>query len=152
MLILFTIIFILSSYSEIRPKNGVIEIGKKYSIISGVVDVDYYNNSMGTPQGKYKKITKFDSDYYYQLIGSYPDEMIIETMVESDCEVDRVGEYEFHAILTMVEGEYNEYGRATMNDYLEICHIRWDFIQSFEQRNRQIKLDQVLDNLDIFKL
>jgi len=130
--------------------DDVIDIGKTYNIISGVVDVDNYYNSLGTYQGNIKKIKKFNEESYYQLIGNAPDEMIIETMVESDCEVDKSGEYEFYAVLSYVEGETDDCGRYTMRDYLEISHIRWNLIQTFEQRDRQYKLDQILESDNIF--
>ena len=130
--------------------DDVIDIGKTYTIISGVVDVDNYYNSLGTYQGNIKKIKKFNEESYYQLIGNAPDEMIIETMLESDCEVDKSGEYEFYAVLSYVEGETDDCGRYTMRDYLEIAHIRWNLIQTFEQRDRQYKLDQILESDNIF--
>ena len=96
----------------------------------------------------------FKSDNYWVVMGRGTDEMIIETMSEAVCDVDREGEYEFKAILKWVPGDYDERGCPTMRDYLEVEHIEFDFIQTFQQRERQEKLDLVLSKEleDLFKL
>ena len=127
--------------------DDVIDISKKYIIITGVVDVKRITEKFGQHEHTLKKIHNFNEDSYFILIGNSPDEMIIESMSELDCDdVDREGEYEYHAVLTWSCGDYDEYGRCTMRDYLDVDHIRWNLIQTFEQRERQFKLDQILED------
>jgi predicted SprT family Zn-dependent metalloprotease len=65
-------------------------------------------------------------------------------MSEFVCDVDKDGEYEFKAVLKWVPGEYDERGCSTMRDYLEVEHIEFNLIQTFQQRERQSKLDEIL--------
>lgn len=134
-----------SSYDSLL--DGVISISKKYIIITGVVDVRKVTEKFGQHEHTLKKIENFNEESYWVIIGNPQDEMIIETMSELDCDdVDKEGEYEFHAVLTWMNGDYDEYGRCTMRDYLDVDHLRWNLIQTFEQRERQFKLDQILED------
>ena len=95
----------------------------------------------------------FKSNNYWVVMGRGTDELIIEAMSDVVCEVEREGEYEFKALLKWVPGDYDERGCPTMRDYLEIEHIEFDFVQTFQQRERQEKLDLVLSKEleDLFK-
>jgi len=120
--------------------DDILELNKQYVVISGfgdIITLDYGNST-----DRYFK--EFTEDNYYVIMGKYNDDMIIESMRESHS-VDRDGEYSFDALLKYVPGDYDEYGRSTMRDCLEIVWIEWSFNQTFEQRDRQYKLDNLFD-------
>ena len=58
------------------------------------------------------------------------------------------GEYSFDMIFKWVPAEYDEH-RLMSPGYLELEYTNWKFIQTFEQREREIKLNKILD-LDFF--
>jgi hypothetical protein len=95
----------------------------------------------------------FNKDSFWVVMGRGTEELIVEAMSEYVCDVDRDGEYEFKAILKWIPGDYDERGCPTMRDYLEVEHIEFNLIQTFQQRERQSKLDEILnkDLEDIFK-
>jgi len=95
---------------------------------------------------------EFKSDNYWVVMGRGTDEMIIEAMSQAVCEVDCEGEYEFKAVLKWVPGEYDEFGRCIMRDYLELEYIEFHFIQTFLEREREEKLDDLLNFDDLFKI
>lgn len=94
----------------------------------------------------------FKSDSYWVILGRGTDEMIIETMSEVVCEVEREGEYEFKAVLKWIPGEYDERGRCIMRDYLELEHIEFHFIQTFLEREREGKISDLLDFDNLFDI
>ena len=126
--------------------EGILEMNKQYVVISGIGDIIFLH---GTPI-----FTNFTKDNYWVILGNHSnDDMIIESMTVDGAEhVDREGEYSFDAILKYVPGDYDEYGRCTMRDYLEIAYIDLKFNQTFEQRERQSRLDELLqkDMEDLF--
>ena len=124
--------------------EDVLEMNKRYVVISGFGDIIFLD---GSPIFK-----GFTKDNYWVIMGNNNDDMIVEAiMMDGATDADREGEYNFNAILKNVPGEYDEYGRCTLRDTLEIAWIELDFIQTFEQRERQNKLDELLfldvDNL-----
>lgn len=129
--------------------DDVIDLGKKYTIISGYCDVINHESQ------HHKCIKKIDKDSYYTIIGCFDDEMIEECISEYEIDYDEIieGEYNFYAVFTYDGGDVDEYGRYTMRPYLEVEYIRWDFIQTFEQRDRDFKLNQILESdFDIFNI
>lgn len=135
--------------------EDVLEFDEQITIIRGFGDVIIDPSKARTlgylPEEMIFK--EFKSDNYWVVMGRGTEELIIEAMSEYVCDVDRDGEYEFKAILKWVPGDYDERGCPTMRDYLEVEHIEFDFIQTFQQRERQLKLDEILsDELeDLFK-
>ena len=126
--------------------EDILEMNKRYVVISGFGDIIFLD---GSPIFK-----GFTKDNYWVIMGSDNDDMIVEAIMMDGAEhVDREGEYNFDAILKNVPGEYDEYGRCTMRGYLEIAWIELNFIQTFEQRDRQHKLDELLakDMENLFK-
>lgn len=134
--------------------DGVIEIEERLTIITGFVDVKYANwtDAVGHEQ-KSLSIVNFNKDSYWILLGRGTDEMIIESIINYDINVDvnREGEYRFWAVLKYNSADYHEY-RMISPSYLDCEHIRWEFIQSFEQRDRQNKLDNLLLNDEFYDL
>jgi hypothetical protein len=126
--------------------EDILELDERITIIRGFGDViidPLKTRTLGyLPEEMIFK--DFNKGSYWVVMGRGTDEMIVETMSEATCEVEREGEYEFKAILKWVPGDYDERGCPTMRDYLEVEHIEFDFIQTFQQRERQEKLDLVL--------
>jgi len=119
--------------------EDILELDEKVTIIRGFGDVIIDPSKARTlgylPEEMIFK--EFKSDNYWIVMGRGTDELIVEAMSEAVCEVEREGEYEFKAILKWVPGDYDERGCPTMRDYLEVEHIEFDFIQTFQQRERQ---------------
>ena len=134
--------------------EDVLELDEQITIIRGISDIimdPLKSHPLGyLPEERIFK--DFNKDSFWIVMGRGTEELIVESMSESVCDVDRDGEYEFKAILKWVTGDYDEYGRCTMRDYLEVEHIEFDFIQTFQQRERQLKLDEILskDLVDFF--
>ena len=139
--------------------EDILELDEQITIIRGFGDIVIDPSKARTlgylPEEMIFK--EFKSDNYWIVMGRGTDELIVEAMSELVCgvtfQVEREGEYEFKAVLKWVPGEYDERGCPTMRDYLEVEHIEFDFIQTFQQRERQQKLDLILtkEMEDLFK-
>ena len=126
--------------------EDVLELDEQITIIRGISDIimdPLKSHPLGyLPEERIFK--DFNKDSFWIVMGRGTEELIVESMSECVCDVDRDGEYEFKAILKWVPGDYDEYGRCTMRDYLEVEHIEFNLIQTFQQRERQSKLDEIL--------
>lgn len=72
------------------------------------------------------------------------DGLISETMVNSNfSEVDREGEYEFKAVLSWDSGDKNH------NGYFILEYIEFSFIQTLQERDRNLKIDHILSDSGI---
>ena len=118
--------------------EDVLELDEQITIIRGISDIimdPLKSHPLGyLPEERIFK--DFDKDSFWIVMGRGTEELIVESMSESVCDVDRDGEYEFKAILKWVPGDYD--------DYLEVEHIEFNLIQTFQQRERQSKLDEIL--------
>ena len=134
--------------------EDILELDEQVTIIRGISDIimdPLKSHPLGyLPEERIFK--DFNKDSFWIVMGRGTDELIVEAMSEYVCDVDRDGEYDFKAILKWVPGDYDEYGRCTMSSYLEVEHIEFNLIQTFQQRERQSKLDEILskDLEDIF--
>lgn len=113
------------------------EINDKFTIIQGVFDIikrkdtnDYIVSSI--------------ENSYWVLIGKCSEEMINESFEDYQFDVEREGEYFIEAVLRYYKPEYED-GRCTMRDYLDVEYINLTFQQSFEEREREFKLNEILD-------
>ena len=126
--------------------EDVLELDEQITIIRGISDIimdPLKSHPLGyLPEERIFK--DFNKDSFWIVMGRGTEELIVESMSESVCDVDRDGEYEFKAILKWVPGDYDERGCPTMRDYLELEHIEFNLIQTFQQRERQSKLDEIL--------
>ena len=135
--------------------EDILELDEQITIIRGISDIimdPLRSHPLGyLPEERIFK--DFNKDSFWVVMGRGAEELIVEAMSEYVCDVDRDGEYEFKAILKWVPGDYDERGCPTMRDYLEVEHIEFNLIQTFQQRERQSKLDKILnkDLEDIFK-
>lgn len=134
--------------------EDILELDERITIIRGFADVvidPLKARTLGyLPDEMIFK--DFKSDSYWVILGRGTDEMIIETMSEAVCEVEREGEYEFKAVLKWIPGEYDERGRCIMRDYLEVEYIEFHFIQTFLERERESKISDLLDFDNLFDI
>jgi hypothetical protein len=125
--------------------EDILELDERITIIRGISDIimDPLRHPLWyLPEERIFK--DFNKDSFWIVMGRGTDELIVESMSEFVCDVDKDGEYEFKAVLKWVPGEYDERGCPTMRDYLEVEHIEFNLIQTFQQRERQSKLDEIL--------
>jgi len=134
----------------------IMDIHDNWTAIVGCIDIVKLDNNF-TIKRPYNsdKVNKLANDFtqddFWTIIGKGQPELIIEALNEYDFEVDREGFYEIKALLKWIPGDYDEYGRCTMRDYLDIEHIELNFISTFEARDRDSKLDKILSD-DFYKL
>jgi len=120
--------------------EDILELSERLCVVSGFGDIYQDDTSMGD-----RVFKNFNSDNFWILMGKGSEEMIIESINYHVCEVDIDGEYQFDAVLKWVPGEYDG-SHVISRDYLEIAYIELKFVQTFEQRERQAKLDNLLKN------
>jgi hypothetical protein len=129
--------------------EDLMEFDKHLVVIIGQSDI------ITSPEPGIRLFKNLKADNFWRIIGRGEDSHIIEALSEYEIvNLDCDGEWEFKAVLKWSPSEYDDYGRLTMRGYLDIKHIEFRFIQTFQQRERQIKLDQILTNEfdDLFKL
>ena len=66
-------------------------------------------------------------------------------MKEETLNVDLEGEYEFKSIMKWEPPDYDSYGRCIYPGSLIVEHIELTFIQTFTQRERNSKLENLFD-------
>ena len=129
----------------------IMDIHDNWTAIVGCIDIVKLDNNF-TIKRPYNsdKVNKLANDFtqddFWTIIGKGQPELIIEALNEYDFEVDREGFYEIKALLKWIPGDYDEYGRCTLRDYLDIEHIELNFISTFEARDRDSKLDKILSD------
>ena len=129
----------------------IMYIHDNWTAIVGCIDIVKLDNNF-TIKRSYNsdKVNKLANDFtqddFWTIIAKGPPELIIEALNEYDFEVDREGFYEIKALLKWIPGDYDEYGRCTLRDYLDIEHIELNFISTFEARDRDSKLDKILSD------
>lgn len=112
--------------------EDVIELNDSISVVRGYGDISD------------KKFIGLTSENFWILIGKINQDDIIEMLNEYDCDVDKSGEYSFDFVTKYYSGDYDEYGRCICRGYYDIEYIDFKFIQTFEQRNRENKLNELL--------
>lgn len=128
------------SYKQIL--EDILELDKRVVVVVGHADITNH----AAYHYYFKDLT---SENFWRVIGRGDDNLILESFNEWECDVDLEGEYEFKAVLRWESADYDEYGRCTMTSYLEIEHIEFNFIQTFKERERESKLNEIFsDRLD----
>ena len=129
----------------------IMDIHDNWIAIVGCIDIIYFRYRFSV-KTEYNSVdtnrlaNRLSNDDFYIIIGKGNTDMIIETLSEHEFEVGKEGFYEIKSLLKWTPGDYDEYGRCTMRDYLEIEHIELNFISTFEARDREYKLNQILSN------
>jgi hypothetical protein len=134
--------------------EDVLEIEESITVIIGYADIIGYSDITNNTTYNYYFKDDLTNESFWRVIGRGDDDLILESLQEFQCEVDMEGEYEFKSVLKWIPGDYDEYGRCTMRDYLEIEHIEFKFIQTFQERERESKLSKILSDEfeDLFKI
>jgi hypothetical protein len=129
----------------------IMDIHDNWTAIVGCIDIVKLDNNFTIKRpynsDKVNKLANyFTQDDFWTIIGKGQPELIIDALNEYDFEVDREGFYEIKALLKWIPGDYDDYGRCTLRDYLDIEHIELNFISTFEARDRDSKLDKILSD------
>jgi len=130
--------------------DDAIEFNKKYTILTGVIDVvNKYDKLSSKLHPAVEFVIHEINDNSFWVVSGYPDiEMIKDAFIDLDVNVDRDGEYDFKALLLYESGDCDEFGRIIGRAYLYVEYINLTFIQSFESRERESKINSILsDNL-----
>jgi hypothetical protein len=122
--------------------DNVLEVYNQYTIVQGVVDISPINGLLG-PNGKNLYYITNINDYY-TIIGKGIDEDILGALHYHECDVEIDGEYSFKAVLKWEEGEYDEYNGPYSISYLYIDYIEFNFQQTFKEREREQKINDIL--------
>ena len=116
--------------------EDVLELDKEFVIVIGCADISE------------RLFKDLKSDNFWRVIGRGEDEDIIESLSEFNIDnIDCDGEYDFKAVLKWTPSEYDDCGRITMRSYLEVEYTELKFIQTFQQRERDLKLDDIFNTL-----
>ena len=124
--------------------NYVLELDEEIAVIIGYSDIAHKE---GYSSLYFKDLTV---DSFWKVIGRGDNESILQDTLEHwECDVDKEGEYEFKSILKYYKGDYS----VGESGYWEIEHIEFNFIQTFLEREREYKLNEILssDLEDLFK-
>lgn len=130
----------IDNYKQIL--EDVLEIDERIVVIIGYADITNHASGITANHYYFKDLT---SENFWRVIGRGDDDPILESLNEWECDVDCEGEYEFKAVLRWESADYDEYGHCTMSSYLEVEHIEFNFIQTFLQRERESKLNEILE-------
>ncbi len=117
--------------------DDIIDYDDSLTIISGYGDFSI--NSDGIVEIKNFK------DTYWKIIGRATDEMIQESLLDVGFDINRYGEYQFWVVFKYYSGYSGDEDDSP--GYLNVVYSRFEFIQSFEARDRQTKLDELLPEL-----
>ena len=122
------------------------DYSRRYTIVRGICDIVRKDSSIYSSPGSNYVITNND---YWIMLGNLSDEAIVEVFDDSyfglDDGVTRDGCYEYRACIYYESGSWNEPGE------LYIDYIDFVFVESFESRLREQKLQALLGD-DLFPL
>ena len=137
-------------YKEIF--DNLLEYSERYTLVRGYVDIINYKDISFRCKWKGQHdrhlmnqlAEDFTIDNIWILSGCGHIESIFEDFLEYDFDTDKEGVYEFKALLKYINSESDEYGRTTMPGYYEIVHMELDFKETFVERDRDRKLNELL--------
>jgi len=131
---------------HIEMIDNIEDYTKRFTIVRGHCDMIEKNVGMFSAPGSNYVITNND---YWVILGNLNDETIKEVFGDSyfgvDDGVTREGCYEYKACIYYESGTWNEPGE------LYIDYIDFVFVESFESRMREQKLQALLGD-DLFPL
>mgnify|MGYP001353841120 CR=1 FL=1 len=132
--------------------EDVIELNESLVIVRGYGDVHDLEVTSGTHIHYVRGFKDLTLENIWILLGKASPEDVLELLNDYECEVDKAGEYSFDIVIKYYRGEYDEYGRATASGYYDIEYVDWKFIQTFVERDREQKLNEILDIDNIFNI
>lgn len=140
------------SYKEIF--DTLLELNESYTLIHGVMDIVNYKDisyrikcDITYDKESLHPLSKESTkDDFWILSGKGDNNEIFKDLLEYDFEVQLEGEYEFKALLKYNRGEYDGQGIMYMPGYYEVVYMETRFIQTFEARDREEKLNQLFSD------
>lgn len=124
--------------------ESVEEYTRNHTLIKGYCNVVIDENA--TKSSSYKNY-KVKDNFFWVVLGNSDDELINNIFNDSDFTendgIEREGCYEYNAAIYYQSSTWEEPGESYI-DYIDFT-----FIETFEAREREIKLNQLLDN-DMF--
>lgn len=121
--------------------NELDELSSDFTLVYGNFDLIKSNNYF-TP--------KKESIDFFIKAGNGNEDLILESIFDFEFQPDREGFYQFKLLMTYDGGQYDSYGRCECRSFMEIQHCEIDFICSFEAREREMKINDLLG--DFFNL
>ncbi len=112
----------------------------QYTLVTGHIDLVKSDN--------YYSVKDFSGNDIWIRAGG-ENEMVYNAIEDGEFSVEREGCYYFTALMTYDGGQYDSYGRCECRPYMEIQHIEFDFICTFESREREQKLNKLLPDFDL---
>ena len=109
------------------------DYAERYTIVRGFCDIILTDNGY--------VITNND---YWVVLGNLPDDAILESFEWFDVNVDRPGCYEYKACIYYQSSTWDEPGDLYI-DYIDLV-----FVETFESRIRESKLNDLLGSDSLF--
>lgn len=132
--------------------EDVLELNESLVIISGYGDVYDLEVGCGSHIHYIRGFKCLTPENFWIILGKATQEDILELLNDYECEVDKAGEYSFDMVIKYHKGEYDEYGRAESSGYYDIEYVDWKFNQTFIERDREEKLNEILSKDNIFNI
>ena len=129
-----------------QTMESIIDLDKDVVVVIGYADIiKQKSHPNRIPLGKHPMVfDNLTTESFYRIIGRGDESDIVEALKECEWDVDSEGEYEFKCIMKWVSGDW-EVGEYP---YLELKHIEFNFIQTFTQRERESKLNDLFSKSD----
>lgn len=147
----------MKNYKEIM--EDIIETAKRHTVVTGILDLHIKTvNRFGSPM---VNITPTNINFWCHL-GNVSDEEITKSIqyyllnimyLQTDRPSLIEGCYTFDAILSYVDAEY-EGSYKISREHWVVEHIDWKFQETFSQRERQKRIDELLfdDSLPFYDM
>ena len=126
----------MTALSHKEMIESVQEYTRNHTLIKGYCDVVIDENTT--------KSYKVKDNFFWVVLGNSDDELINDIFNDSDLTendgIEREGCYEYNAAIYYQSSTWDQPGESYI-DYIDFT-----FIETFEAREREIKLNQLLDN------
>ena len=123
--------------------ESVEEYTRNHTLIKGYCNVVIDENATKSYKN-YKHEYKVKDNFFWVVLGNSDDELINDIFNDSEFTendgIEREGCYEYNAAVYYQSSTWEEPGESYI-DYIDFT-----FIETFEAREREIKLNQLLDN------
>jgi len=134
----------MTALSHKEMIESVQEYTRNHTLIKGYCDVVIDEIAKSSAYRSYKLSYKVKDNFFWVLLGNSDDELINDIFNDSELTendgIEREGCYEYNAAI------YYQSSTWDQPDESYIDYIDFTFIETFEAREREIKLNQLLDN------